>query len=105
MQLLLIVQYFSVSEGGLQIQLLDLDELVNEKSESISDYLSHVTQSLNITSKCVAFGADNTNCNFGGLKKKEGDNVFTHLNDIAVSTFYDVSLEYLSSSESLKCYN
>ena len=74
-----IVQYFSVSEGGLQIKLLDLDELVNEKSESISNYLSHVIQSLNITSKCVAFGADNTNCNFGGLKKKEGNNVFTHL--------------------------
>ena len=36
---LVIVQYFSLSEGGLQFKLLDVDELENEKSEAVINYI------------------------------------------------------------------
>ena len=38
-------------------------------------------KTLNITSKCVAFGADNTNCNIWGINNKQSNNVFTHLKE------------------------
>ncbi len=80
------VQYFT-KESGLQIKLIDLQQTTNETSATISTMLLGCLQKHGISSKCVAFGGDNCNTNFGGLSRKSsGENVFAHLKASLPST-------------------
>ena len=72
----LIVQYFS-RKNGLQIKLLRVKSLPNETSETISNFCRESLIELGLdVKKCVAFGGDNTNTNFGGRLRKGTNNVF-----------------------------
>lgn len=78
----LIVQFFDPDKGGIVVRLLNVKETKNETSETIA---TMITEELdkhdgqNLRKKLIALGGDNINTNFGGLKRKEGNNVFTHL--------------------------
>ncbi|XP_042300251.1 uncharacterized protein LOC121918235 [Sceloporus undulatus] len=73
-----IVQYFD-KEEGVQSKLLELVELQNETSDTVSEYLHSVVVRQGIDGKISSFGGDNTNTNFGGLSRKGTNNVFTKL--------------------------
>lgn len=56
-----------------------MKSLKNETSDTISELLINTMKSFKISDKCIAFGADNTNTNFGGVNRKPGENIFTKL--------------------------
>lgn len=58
------IQLFD-KEKGIQHKLIELTSLSNEKSATITDL--------------IAFGADNTNTNFGSVKRNPGENIYTKL--------------------------
>lgn len=75
----ILVQYFD-KNYGVQVKLVELDELSDETSVTISEYLLKTIQIFDISRKVVAFGGDNTNACFGGVNRNEGgNNIFTHL--------------------------
>lgn len=75
----LVVQYFSVKDGGYQFKLIELQSLSNETSKSIKDYIITTLNNKGIAAKSIAFGGDNTNTNFGGVARNPGNNIFTKL--------------------------
>lgn len=77
-----IVQYFSVIEGGLQTKLLEFDEVPGETSEIITEYLKAVLDKVGMPTKCIAFCGDNANTNFGGRLRKGCKNVYFRLKQI-----------------------
>lgn len=54
-------------------------EVYWETSVIISTGILKIIENYNPKNKVVALSADNTNCNFGGLKRKAGENVLTKL--------------------------
>ncbi|BFZ10928.1 hypothetical protein BsWGS_13967 [Bradybaena similaris] len=72
-------QYFDWKAGGIQTKIFDLDKTPNETSEAISQYILRILQKYDLYSKCIAFAGDNANVNFGGVNRREGKNVFSHL--------------------------
>lgn len=75
----IILQYFDYRAGGIQTKVVEVKTTTNETSETIASYVTDTLKSLGIAEKCTAFGGDNTNTNFGGLKRKQGNNIFTKL--------------------------
>lgn len=73
-----VVQYFDKFDG-LNSKLVELKSCQNEKSITISKLLEETMENFDLIEKCIAFGADNTNTNFGSVLRKEGQNIFTHL--------------------------
>lgn len=73
-----LVQFFD-KFSGLNSKLIELESCKNEKSETISKLLEQTLQNFDLSDKCIAFGGDNTNTNFGNILRKPGQNVFTHL--------------------------
>lgn len=69
-----VIQYFDYRRGGLQAKFLELTS-----SETISSLIIDTATGLGIAEKCVAFGGDNINTNFGGLGRGEGNNILTKL--------------------------
>nr|CCQ71105.1 hypothetical protein CcPL1.036 [Cotesia congregata] len=75
----LLVQYFT-EDSGLKIKLLGIKTLANELSETIMKFcLATLTECKLPLEKVVAFGADNTNTNFGNKLRQTKNNVFSHL--------------------------
>lgn len=78
----LIVQFFDPDEGGIVVKLLNIKETKDETSQTIATMIANELDKhdeQNLKKKLIAFGGDNINTNFGGLNRKEGNNVFTHL--------------------------
>lgn len=75
----ILIQFFDYKLGGIQTKIVELKETANETSDTISSCISETLTRLDIVEKCIAFVGDNTNTNFGGLKRNEGNNVFTKL--------------------------
>jgi len=73
-----VAQYFDQNEG-IQVKLLEMDTCSNESAEAVSGYICSTLDKQEITSKCVAFCADNTNVNFGGVASNPGRNIFSFL--------------------------
>lgn len=73
-----VVQYFD-KFSGLNSKLLELDSCHNETSETISKLLEDTLEDFSLREKCIAFGADNTNTNFGSVLRRSGQNIFTRL--------------------------
>ncbi|XP_039950958.1 uncharacterized protein LOC120768361 [Bactrocera tryoni] len=70
-----IIHYFT--EKGLEIKLLKIQSLPNETSETITTYCIDALKTADIPLKnLTAFGADNTNANFGGRQRNGVTNVF-----------------------------
>lgn len=74
----LLIQYFSTTEG-ICVKLIYLDALPNETAQTVVEYIVKILTKYNLTNKSVAFGADNCNTNFGGLRRKGDINVFKFL--------------------------
>lgn len=74
-----VIQHFDKC-NGLQHKLIEVKSLKNETSDTICDLLVEALESLDLQNKCIAFGADNTNTNFGGINRRPGENIFTKLN-------------------------
>lgn len=53
--------------------------LKNEQSVTISDLILKSLKEFELNSKCIAFGADNTNTNFGSVLRNPGENIYTQL--------------------------
>lgn len=63
-----------------EVKLIEFQEQPGETSDIIANYLMKVLAYNKPTSKIVAFCGDNTNCNFGGLKRQGVNNVYAKLN-------------------------
>lgn len=75
----LLMQYFTQT-SGLKIKLLGIKKLANELSETITKFCITTLDNCKIPlDKVVAFGADNTNTNFGNKLRQTKNNVFSHL--------------------------
>lgn len=72
----LIVRYFK-QESGVQIKLLDFKSLPGETAEILSNHLMGVVKENKLEEKVVGFCGDNCNTNFGGVKRRGKNNVFT----------------------------
>lgn len=75
----LVVQYFDVRNEGITTKLLEVETTVNETSETISELIINQLRKHDLLSKCVAFGGDNCNTNFGGIERQGVNNVFYKL--------------------------
>ena len=65
-----VIQYFNHTQGGLQTNLIDLQSVKDETAETISTLITDSLHTKGILNKCVAFGSDNCNTNFGGVQEK-----------------------------------
>lgn len=75
----LLVRYFNC-EKGIQVKLLQLQDLPGETSEQLNGYVFNTLKTHNLVDKCIGLAADNTNTNFGGMKRKGVNNLFKKLN-------------------------
>lgn len=66
-------------EKGVVIFKLAVKLIPNEKSEIIGSELLQTGRNWKIGEKICAFAADNCNTNFGGVNRKDGNNVFSRL--------------------------
>jgi hypothetical protein len=71
----IVVRYFSIEEG-IQVKLLHFDEVSGESAEIFAQYLMQYVKKYKLEEKLVCYTADNTNSNFGGVKRKGEENVF-----------------------------
>lgn len=75
----IMVRYCKENGGNMSIEtkLLDFVELKGEKAEELAAEIMVVVQKFSLQNKVVAFSADNTNTNFGGLNRAGRVNVHT----------------------------
>lgn len=73
-----LIQYFN-AKTGIQTKMLHLNNLQDEKSETIANYIIKYLTKFNLLEKCIAFSADNCNTNFGGIKRAGENNVYYKL--------------------------
>lgn len=89
----LLVQYFDPFKGGIQIKILGVVNLDNEKSETVSEMMiGLITEALSkklseeeiqeILRKISAFSGDNCSTNFGSQARRGENNVFYRLKDM-----------------------
>lgn len=72
----IVVQYFDASQGGIQVKMLELKEVSNEKACTIAAIIEDVLKKHNLQGKLIAFSGDNTNTNFGGINRRGKENIF-----------------------------
>jgi hypothetical protein len=75
----IIVRYF-IPDKGIATEILEFSSLPLETSDLV-DYILEAAQKHDIADKIIDISADNTNTNFGGLKRKGKNNVFTKLQE------------------------
>jgi len=63
------IRYFIPNEG-VKTKILEFDELSGETSLLLTDYISKVLSQWDVLKKVIAFSADNTNTNFGGVNRR-----------------------------------
>ena len=63
----------------MQSKLLDVRSLKDETSLTIANEVKETLKKRMLFDKCISFTGDNCNTNFGGIHRKRGNNVFTHL--------------------------
>lgn len=74
----ILVRYCKIHDStSVETKLLDFVELKGETAEEIAAEVLGVIQKFNLENKVVAFSADNTNTNFGGLNRLGRVNVHT----------------------------
>lgn len=74
----IIARGFSPKEGVVNFKIA-LTTIPNEKSSTLAQELVQVLDAKDLKNKMVAFGADNTNLNFGGRDRKGKENVWRKL--------------------------
>ena len=73
------IQYFDWKNRGMQSKLLDVRSFKDETSLTIANAVKETLQKRRLFDKCISFTGDNCNTNFGGIRRRRGYNVFTHL--------------------------
>lgn len=77
----LIIQYFTIT--GIKVKLLKIGNLKGETSDIIAGFCCETLNDLKLDfKKCVAFGGDNANVNFGGRMRQGTNNVITKLKTV-----------------------
>ncbi|KAK8770505.1 hypothetical protein V5799_013028 [Amblyomma americanum] len=76
----IMVRYFTAA-AGVQTKLLEINTLPGKTSAMVSQYIMDALEANQVTSKLVAFSADNANCNFGGAARNGKNNVFSRSQD------------------------
>lgn len=74
----IVIQFFKFDKG-IKSYLLDIVSVSNEKATTISEILCDTLRKFNISQKVIAFSGDNCNTNFGGIKRKGENNVYSIL--------------------------
>lgn len=74
----IIVRYFNPNEG-VKVKLMEFKSVPGETSEILTSPLMSVLMENNLDKKWVGFCGDNSNTNFGGVKRQGKNNVFTRL--------------------------
>lgn len=74
----IVVRYFSF-KTGVQIKILNFESIDGETSELLTSKICTVLLKHQLENKIIALSADNTNTNFGGLKRKGENNVHKKL--------------------------
>ena len=77
---LVVMQYFHWKNGGMQSKSLDVRSPKNETSLTIANEVKETLKKRRLFDKCIFFTGDNCNTNFGGIRRRRRNNVFTHLN-------------------------
>lgn len=73
-----LVQYFT--KTGINLKLLKLGNLKGETSDIVSSFCIQTLKDLKIDiKKCIGFGRDNANVNFGRCEKKGVNKVYNKL--------------------------
>lgn len=77
----ILIRYFNPldKEKSVNVKLLEFLNVPGETSLIICTEILKMIEKYKLENKIVAMSADNANCNFGGLKRKKGDNVHTIL--------------------------
>lgn len=76
------IRYFDMVKG-IQFKLLRVTSLPNETVETITNFCIDTLKEFKLDiSKCVAFCGDNTNTNFGGIRRKGTCNIYCKLKQI-----------------------
>ncbi|KNE88569.1 hypothetical protein PSTG_18022, partial [Puccinia striiformis f. sp. tritici PST-78] len=57
-------------QKGVQVKLLEVDELPGETSDILNNYIVTVVDKYDLNQKLLGLCADNTNCNFGGAARR-----------------------------------
>lgn len=77
----ILVRYCKLQSPCVETKLLDFVEMKGETSAEISEAILIAVRKHNLKDKVVAFSADNTNTNFGGLNRAGRVNVHTKVKD------------------------
>lgn len=75
-------RYVKVGPTGhfsVENKLLEFVEIYGETSDILSEVILKISREFTLEEKIIALSADNTNTNFGGLKRSGKRNVFTKL--------------------------
>uniref|UniRef100_A0A8C2HJN4 HAT C-terminal dimerisation domain-containing protein n=1 Tax=Cyprinus carpio TaxID=7962 RepID=A0A8C2HJN4_CYPCA len=73
-----LVRYFKPLEG-IKVKITELSSLPGETSDLQTAYISHVIEKHGLAQKIVALCVDNTNTNFGGVKRAGKGNIWRKL--------------------------
>ena len=74
----IVVRYF-LPNGGVVDKIIDFVSLLGETTNLQDDMVKEVIQKFNLPNKIVALCADNTNTNFGGVRRLDKNNVWRKL--------------------------
>lgn len=76
----ILIQFFD-QKTGINVNVLKVSSLKDEKSDTIVNYLYETLESNGLLNNCIAFSGDNCNTNFGGVKRAGTKNVFKGLSE------------------------
>lgn len=76
----ILVRYFDKC-AGIKVKVLEFCNVCNETAETLSGYISTILNKYKLSDKVIAFSADNTNTNFGGIGRKGKNNVYQKLKE------------------------
>lgn len=69
-----LIQYFDW-KTDVKIKVIELKILPNDTAQPINTYILDTLRRHNFSNNCVAVSANNTNTNFGGLKRNTVENI------------------------------
>lgn len=77
----ILIRYCKIFNTSIETKLLDFVELRGETAEDITSEILSVVRKYDLEDTVVAFSADNTNTNFGGINRRGRVNVHSKFKD------------------------
>lgn len=81
MKLVPVVIRYYIPSTGVKNVLIDFNDVSGETAEILTDHIFKSLEKNNLLGKVISYCADNTNTNFGGVKRRGKTNVFTKLQE------------------------